>query len=1165
MKTSKPGKVTGLLSLFLGLASVWLGTCSSPLVGTGEISGNTGRIVLGAVMSRNLLSPDFAEQISSYELVLKQEGSQIDTVFQTESVKTWVLVPGVYSVEVWGLNSEIQRAMGASQEVEVRRNQSSSLVLTLEPLSTGMGEIRWSLDTPASVGVDEMVISIDGQSQTTVHPFPGAVGRVQLDFTTSLRPGQYRMVGSLRKEGRTLAVLVRTLKIYPVFVTGESLVLQTEDFSAPPVMPSSIRGVPQGTSINLGWQDSSSTETSFVLEYSVDNGPYLPLAELEAESVHFVHDGLNLGSLYSYRLASRNAFGQSGWLVSGDIKTIDQANVGQRHPLSGPFSPVDADSWSGSAWPLGAHFVAGKNSDVEIAVYSGTATRVLLEIYGDYMEEDATYDYWMARGPDDIWRAKLADLPDGTYYAFRVWGPNWPWHEDWKRGNSSAGFVADYSTPNGTLTASNLGDYDVYRFNPNKVLHDPYAYELSHDTENPYLLAAGERGEIFGTSGADVDPSHVYSGPSTDHLPRDRRDVDTGPWAPKGIILEVQPYTGRRSFVDQKDQFIYEAHVRGLSAHPSSMSLESILGGLEGFEGVKNVPDAYRGTYKGAAFLAPYLAALGVNTVEFVPIHETRNDLHALLADSVTPDTEDKNYWGYMTYGFFAPDRYYAYDKSPGGPTREFKEMVAVFADHGIEVYLDVVYNHSGEGGNWDAAEATGFNSLGGFDAGEYYHLNPFSLGMIEDGATGVGNQLNFSDKTGSILGDNRARSITQKLVIDSLEYWINNMGVSGFRFDLAAVLGRRPNDHLGKGNYTEPGGYWAPDGAKSFYTHHNLLERIADLGESTSTEMVAEAWDIWGYPVGSFPGESTGSRGWGEWNGRYRDSVRRFLKGDGNTHDFNTMFSGDPDHFADQGGPEKTINFIVAHDGFTLADLVSYNEKNNLQSWPFGPSDGGSSSNDSWDSDGDQALRRQRIRNFWVIQIMSRGVPLIVWGDEFARTQKGNNNPYNLDSVVTWNNYGMIATDSPHSLPTGDHRGPGYSDNLGSDHKGDNLNNLFVFAKNMINLRQSTSALRGGDYSIAVDFLEIDGISPQEGSDRAQTIILRPDGGKAWVLLINMWEQQLPFTLPAGHGTWKRIADTGTWAEGQNNFWPEGSRSVFDSGSNYGVNPYSIVLMRQD
>jgi isoamylase len=797
--------------------------------------------------------------------------------------------------------------------------------------------------------------------------------------------------------------------------------------------------------------------------------------------------------------------GATGPVEEGDEKSDDATApraraVGASHPGSGAYAPVNRSGWASATWPQGAHFSDGEGSNLRVGVYSARASRVLLEVYGSATGASARHDYWMTRGPDNVWRAELQDVPGKTLYAFRAWGPNWPHDPAWRRGGSSAGFVSDV-------------DAEGNRFNPNKVLFDPYARELSHDKSTPALVARGLDGKMYGTGGA------LYHG-----VPR--RVFDTGPWAPKSVALVDETDTGARPAVEMRDSIIYEAHVRGLSAHPSAMSLATLLSGVNGFERVVNVPEACRGTYRAAGLMAPYLQGLGVNVIELLPVHEFSNETNS-------QDTAKGNFWGYVTDGFFAPDRHYACDRSLGGPTAEFKEMVRAFHEHGIEVWLDVVYNHTGEGGSWDQArDVAELTSLRGLDNVEFYMLVDGDRGSFWE-TTGVGNNLNVTTEA------------SRRLVLDSLRYWADEMGVDGFRFDLATVLGRDAAPRY------------------EFNPRARLLLDIEALGRERGVDVIAEAWDIAAYNVGQFPA------GWGEWNGRYRDASRRFLRGDVSGApgvSYADAFYGDVAGYEDQGGPSRSINFIVAHDGFTLADLVSYGAKTNASRlWPFGPSDGGNDSNDSWDSGGDKALRRQRLRNFIVWQMFGRGVPMIVAGDELARTQNGNNNPYNVDAVVNWNNYAMIASDAPQRAPTGT-GGEAYHDNLGEDTRPDGRSFAFDFMRRVIALRRSSEALRQEDYRMPIHFAKSDGRSGFDSRlDRAARIHL--DGSAAgdadWLLFVNMWTGVVDFAAPqADPGQrWVRIIDTAAWAEPAGNVWLEDAATELAGA--YGVQPWSIAVFK--
>ena len=764
---------------------------------------------------------------------------------------------------------------------------------------------------------------------------------------------------------------------------------------------------------------------------------------------------------------------------------------------------LDKTAWADATWPLGTH--VDSDGGVTFAVHAPAATRLQLEIYPEALGATASAAFLPARGTDGVWRARLGGLEAGALVGFRAWGQNWLYDEAWAPG-SAAGFIADL-------------DEQGNRFNPNKVLFDPYSREITHNVDTDALAGLGVDVGVFGTGGDLVDG-----------VPR--RQIDTAPYAPKGVVVDEEAAAADKPQLPPERAIIYETGVRQFTGHPSTARLTDLLAGEPGFEDVPDIPAEYQGTYRGAGLLAPYLRAAGVTTIEFLPVHETN------ASESARPGAT--NAWGYMTLDFFAPNRQYAADRSPGGPTREFKEMVSAFHAAGMEVYLDVVYNHTAEGGNWNGDVATtGFTSLGGFATAEYYQMTGDK--RLVDGATGTSNQMSYSSPA------------ARRLVLDSLHYWSAVMGVDGFRFDLATVLGRLPADA-------------APDdwGAlKRFFNEHPLLTGIAALAEAENIEVIAEAWDLWGYEVGNFP------RGWGEWNGRYRDAVRRFTKGDGNTADFLDMVNGDYHHFEDNGGPQKSINFIDAHDGFNLADLVSYQTKVNDQPYPFGPSDGGSDDNLSWDSGGDQGLRRQRLRNLWTILMLSRGVPMVVAGDEFGRTQNGNNNPWALDSTAMRNNYAMIATSAPQRVGIEDGTGAVYHDNLGVfDSRDERVNPLFRFTTFLMRLRGRHACLRqaawgdmavgGDDVSYLFHAPTADG-SPNEG-DRALAIhIDAPDDG-FWAML-NMTSDPVDFRVPEvdGDPAWRRLVDTAVGAEKEDNCWPEGEGEVVSDG--VAVQPWSIVV----
>ena len=732
---------------------------------------------------------------------------------------------------------------------------------------------------------------------------------------------------------------------------------------------------------------------------------------------------------------------------------------------------------------LGAAYDATK-ANVTFKVYSSKATRIELYLYSTATgsAEKARYVLTNTGG---IWSATIPTstlssqgLGGTLYYGYRAWGPNWPYNASWTKG-SSLGFISDVDA------AGN-------RFNPNKLLTDPYALELSHDP----TTATMTNGTIYASGAA-------------------YRAIDSGSSAPKGIVLAGDTQvTGTKPTRALKDDVVYEAHVRGLTMNDTAISA------------------AYRGTYKGAGLKAAALAALGVTAIEFLPLQETQNDTN----DNDPTTTSGDNYWGYMTLNYFAPDRRYAYDKTPGGPTREFKEMVKAFHDNGIKVLVDVVYNHTGEGGAWSPTDKTTYNitSFRGLDNPTYYSLTSDFQNSWDN--TGVGGNYNTRN------------TVAQNLIVDSLAYWRDKLGVDGYRFDLASVLGNTCQHGCFNFDKMDAG---------------NALNRItAELpprpaAGGTGVDLIAEPWAIGGnsYQVGGFPS------GWAEWNGGYRDVVRQAQNKLGSvaitTGQMATRFAGSSDLYGDDGRkPWHSINFITAHDGFTLKDLYSCNSKNNNQAWPYGPSDGGEDNNNSWDQGGIAADQRKAARNGMALMMLSAGVPMIVGGDEALRSMNCNNNPYNLDSSANWLSWTRTTDQS----------------------------NFQAFTKAMIAFRKAHPALRPANFYASTDtngnvMEQLRWFKPDGGvadaayfNDAANhAVAWRIDGSEfgdsasALYVAHNAWSAQVNFTLPwpGANKSWYRVTDTCTWAEGAAQVQAPGTE-VLVGGENtgYGVCGRGTLLL---
>lgn len=476
------------------------------------------------------------------------------------------------------------------------------------------------------------------------------------------------------------------------------------------------------------------------------------------------------------------------------------------------------------------------------------------------------------------------------------------------------------------------GDYNPglgMRFNENKLLIDPYAKALTgkfRNTDN--LLLAYEHNSWAQDLSLDLRDNTVM--------------------VPKAIVIEdhFDWQNDAPPDIPFEKLIIYEVHLKGFTAHKSA--------------GVK-----HSGTYLGFIEKIPYLKEIGINAVEFLPLHE-------FYIDDFLLDKELTNYWGYNTVGFFAPESSYGTGAFPGSQVNEFKTLVRELHRAGIEVIMDVVYNHTGEG-----------NELGptlcfkGIDNPTYYcltgsHHEPYRYYL---NYTGCGNSMNL------------ANTQVIRFVMDSLRYWVEVMHVDGFRFDLASVLGREEGFFRSSASFFDA------------ISQDPVLNRI---------KLIAEPWDLGTYQVGNFPVE------WAEWNGRFRDTVRKFVKGDaGQLRDLGWRLTGSADLYKDDGrSAYNSINFITCHDGFTLHDLVSYNYKHNEANLEH--NNDGTNDNNSWncgcegetDDSNIIRLRKQLVKNHICCLLFSCGTPMILGGDEFLRTQKGNNNAYCQDNEISWFNW---------------------------------------------------------------------------------------------------------------------------------------------------------------
>ena len=691
----------------------------------------------------------------------------------------------------------------------------------------------------------------------------------------------------------------------------------------------------------------------------------------------------------------------------------------------------------------GLPFARGANWDgqgTNFALFSANATRVELCLFDEKGERELER-IALPEHTNQIWHGYMPDLHPGTVYGYRVHGPYEP----------EAG----------------------HRFNPNKLLLDPYAH--GHTGELTWDPA------IFG-----------YVMESMDDLTFDERD--SAPFMPKSVVVDpnfdFSGGRGRRS-VPWDQTIIYETHVKGFTkCHPL-------------------VPEHLQGTYAGLAMpeVIDYIKSLGVTSVELLPIHTFINDSNLLEKGMV-------NYWGYNSIGFFAPDPRYASNRA--NTLKEFKETVARFHEAGLEVILDVVYNHTAEGN-----EKGPTLSFKGIDNASYYRLiQDQPRYYVND--TGTGNTINVSHPR------------VLQMVMDSLRYWVRETSVDGFRFDLGTILAREPN---------------------GFDNKSGFLKACSQDPLLTTVKLIAEPWDCGpgGYQVGAFP------PGWAEWNDKFRDTVRDFWRDRVPASALTERMCASGDFFdCDGRKPWTSINFVTAHDGFTLNDIVTYNEKHNDANGEN--NNDGSNDNRSWncgvegptDDPDINKLRSRQIRNMLATVLLSQGTPMLLAGDEFGRTQQGNNNAYCQDSEISWLNWdlqdkGKHLVDFVRKLTSFRHKFPilrrnrfligFYSEELG-------VKDLTWINANGKEMEDQ----HWGDSGMKCFGMLIDG--------RAQTSGITKRGDDATLLIvINEHNDMVSFTLPecAGGNCWTLLVDT--------NFEENDAKGTFETGESYDVTDRSVLL----
>ncbi len=697
---------------------------------------------------------------------------------------------------------------------------------------------------------------------------------------------------------------------------------------------------------------------------------------------------------------------------------------------------------------------------INFSVYSERAERIELLLFDDPESDKPTRQFPMERF-GDVWNLYVEGLGLGQHYGFIAFGPNWKYDPTWYPG-SDKGFVSDV-------------DGEGNRFNPNKLLFDPYSKAMHRDYDwtrsNPIpvahtvSLASGPRRQdvTYGAAGKSLVVASKYVWSEGEKQYRSHRE--DGAWV------------GHK----WSDLIVYEVHPKGFTASPASAV-------------------GHPGTFRGLAEKADYFKDLGITAVELMPPFEKPTD---------------GTYWGYQTINFFAPELSYASRHEREETIDEFKFMVDALHQRNIEVILDVVYNHTGEGGFWrnkidaspdptdgplinfDPKEVAGLYSYRGLDNHAYYALSPDNQTYWNN--TGVGNEARCNHRP------------MQRLIMDSLRYWSSQMHVDGFRFDLAPVLGEKDLDY---NKWDDP--------------KNSVLQQIIDdpVLQKANTRIIAEPWSLIGAFVGQFPNSTAKpGTGWYEWNGRFRDWWRAFLNDDNwklnstEVKDGGFFLTGSFDWFNFNGRrPYHSVNFVTVHDGFTMYDLFSYATKENKcgplnpicctePTSPFCDRDSGESNNRSRDwGQAAEPTKRQLMRNLFTAMMVSQGTPMLLGGDEWMRTQLGNNNAYSTsaDNEFNWFDWGVWQANNER------HR-------------------MHDFVRKVIRFRKEHAyAFSPDEYGkgAPMSFKSATNGDPNWGGKSLMLHYFDKTKGPELVVLINMEGGPVDFTLPTGR-SWTRLLDT--------------------------------------